>query len=57
MGFHSIKNISETKAMTLHIYASPIDSCQIYDQEKKHLKKIKLEYHSVNGKAIAEEVN
>jgi cysteine dioxygenase len=34
MGFHAIQNISNDKAMTLHIYASPIDRCMVYNDEK-----------------------
>lgn len=34
MGFHAIQNISNDKAMTLHIYASPIDQCKVYNDEK-----------------------
>jgi cysteine dioxygenase len=34
MGFHAIQNISNDKAMTLHIYASPIDRCKVYNDEK-----------------------
>lgn len=34
MGFHSIQNISDHKAMTLHIYASPIDRCKVYNDDK-----------------------
>lgn len=29
MGFHSIENISGQRAMTLHVYASPIDECKV----------------------------
>ncbi len=34
MGYHAIQNISNAKAMTLHIYASPIDRCKVYNDEK-----------------------
>jgi len=34
MGYHAIQNISNDKAMTLHIYASPIDRCKVYNDEK-----------------------
>jgi cysteine dioxygenase len=33
MGFHKLKNRSGHKAMTLHIYASPIDSCRVYNED------------------------
>ena len=57
MGFHSIKNVSNKRAITLHIYASPIDACRIFNPNKKHLEKVDLEYHSIDGKAVPEAVN
>lgn len=34
MGFHAIQNVSGQRAMTLHIYASPIDRCRVYNDQK-----------------------
>ncbi len=32
MGVHSIANLSNKKSMSLHLYAKPIRSCQIFDE-------------------------
>lgn len=33
MGYHCLRNISDHRAMTLHLYASPIDSCKVYNEK------------------------
>ena len=35
MGYHRIHNNSDRRAMTLHIYASPIDSCKVFNEEQQ----------------------
>lgn len=45
MGFHSIVNHSNQRAMTLHLYAKPIDRCRVYDEELGKFSWKKLEYH------------
>ena len=35
MGFHRLKNISNGKSMTLHLYAKPIRSCRIFDENSQ----------------------
>jgi cysteine dioxygenase len=44
MGFHLIKNKSKQKAMTLHVYAGPIDACEIYCNEENKFKITEMEY-------------
>tara|TARA_B110001454_G_scaffold43755_1_gene42810 strand:+ start:51 stop:599 length:549 start_codon:yes stop_codon:yes gene_type:complete len=34
MGFHNLENQSNKKAMSLHLYASPIKKCNVYDAKK-----------------------
>ena len=48
MGFHTLENISENRAMTLHIYANPIDQCKIYNQEKSEFELKELVYDTVH---------
>jgi cysteine dioxygenase len=43
MGFHLIKNKSKQKAMTLHVYAGPIDACEIYCNEEDKFKITEME--------------
>ena len=47
---HSVKNISEDFATSLHIYAKPYDACDIYDLEKGIIERKKLGYFSIDGK-------
>lgn len=37
MGFHNIQNVSYSRSMSLHLYAKPIRSCNIYDVTKQEL--------------------
>lgn len=47
MGYHLIKNTHKQKAMTLHIYAKPIDACKVFDAKKEEFKIAEMEYDSV----------
>ena len=49
MGYHSIENNSGKRAMTLHIYASPIDQCEIYNDEKGCFELKEMSYHTFEG--------
>jgi cysteine dioxygenase len=44
MGYHLIKNNSKDKCMTLHVYAAPIDYCEVYCNEKNEFKISEMEY-------------
>ena len=46
---HSVENITEEFATSLHVYAKPYDACDIYDIEKGTIDRIKLSYHSIDG--------
>lgn len=52
MGLHSLENISQRSAMSLHLYMNPIDECRIFDQETDTVSLKKIEYHSYKGKAL-----
>lgn len=54
MGYHSIKNISNQRAMTLHIYASPIDSCKVYNDEDDCFELKEMSYHTYKGNEVAD---
>ena len=47
---HSIKNCSNRQVKTLHIYARPYDVCDIYNIEEKRIERLKMRYHSIDGK-------
>ena len=46
---HSVRNISNDFATSLHVYAKPYDACDIYDLEKGRIERKKLGYFSING--------
>ncbi len=47
MGYHAMANKSGEKTMTIHFYASPISSCQVYDDEEGSFLRRELSYHSM----------
>ena len=44
MGYHCIENESSGRAMTLHIYASPIDSCKVFNEDSQKFEVVEMEY-------------
>lgn len=52
MGYHTIKNISGTRAMTLHVYAKPIDSCKVYCEEKDCFEIKEMQYDTIEGNEV-----
>ena len=46
---HSVNNCFTSPAVSLHVYAKPYDSCEIYDIKTKQIKRLKMKYHSING--------
>ena len=47
---HSIENCSNKPVITLHIYANPYDTCTVYNLKEKQIDKLKMNYHSIDGK-------
>jgi cysteine dioxygenase len=47
--FHTLKNISNTRAMTLHLYMKPIQQCRYVDEDSKELKTAVMSYYSIKG--------
>ena len=47
---HSIENCSNKPVITLHIYANPYDTCTVYNLKEKRIDKLKMNYHSIDGK-------
>ena len=52
MGYHTIGNISNQRAMTLHIYASPIDTCKVYNDKKDCFEIKEMSYHTFKGNEV-----
>jgi cysteine dioxygenase len=49
MGFHCIDNRSNENAMSLHLYISPIDHCQVFNSKEDKFCEKKLKYDSFKG--------
>jgi len=52
MGFHSIKNCSKQRGMTLHLYAKPIKTCQVFDPTTFSLVQKDLKYDTSQGVSL-----
>jgi len=53
MGYHLLKNALEKKAMTLHLYMKPVESCEVFNPNKNCFETKELCFDTVDGeKAI-----
>ena len=52
MGYHTIHNNSGVRAMSLHLYAKPIDSCTCYNEDVADFIPKDMSYHSYKGTLI-----
>ncbi|GAB5538440.1 MAG: hypothetical protein Salg2KO_05430 [Salibacteraceae bacterium] len=48
MGYHLIENRNKQRAMSLHIYANPIDECKVFDEESSRFEITPLVYDEVH---------
>ena len=46
---HSVENPFDEDAVSLHVYAKPYDLCDVYDLEKKKIRRRSLSYYSKFG--------
>ena len=46
---HSVENLSDSFATSLHIYAKPYEECELFDTEKGTVTKAKMDYHSIDS--------
>jgi hypothetical protein len=49
MGFHLLKNGEEKKAMTLHLYMKPVDTCRVFNATDKCFDDRVLNFHTIDG--------
>jgi len=47
---HSINNCYKNPVTTLHVYAKPYDTCDIYDLKTNQIQRLKMDYYSIDGK-------
>ncbi|XOV68389.1 MAG: cysteine dioxygenase family protein [Fluviicola sp.] len=52
MGYHSLANESNKQSMTLHIYANPIDRCEVFNEERNRFEVVEMEYDSIEGNVV-----
>lgn len=49
IAWHRIRPLGDSRSVSLHLYADPIDSCRIFDDVSGEPCSIELGYHSVRG--------
>lgn len=47
MGYHVLKNNSDQRCLSLHLYASPIEKCMVYDPQSKQFLQKELSYDQI----------
>ena len=48
MGYNTLENNSESREMTLHIYANPINQCNVYNEKKSKFEIKEMAYDTVH---------
>ena len=49
-GIHRVSNPFDERAVSLHVYSLPYDTCLAYDLNARTSREMRLAYHSVGGK-------
>ena len=49
---HSLKNTSNQRAMTLHLYMKPIEKCRVYNLDSKEMKVVYMKYDTIEGEVV-----
>src|SRR5438552_10889763 len=49
---HRVSNPFEERAVSLHVYSRPFDTCLAYDPPSRTARVMKLCYHSIGGKLV-----
>jgi len=52
MGYHQLINDTDGRAMTLHVYVSPITSCEVFCGKKEVFEHKQLRYDTVSEEAL-----
>jgi len=47
MGYHKLNNDTNGRGMTLHLYVSPIDSCEVFNDTKETFELKELQYDTI----------
>jgi len=49
---HRVSNPFAERAISLHVYSRPFDTCLAYDPAARTSREMRLQYHSVGGKLV-----
>lgn len=52
LGYHSLHNRTQERALTLHLYMKPIDSCKIYDTAEGAFIRKDMQYDTKDGREL-----
>jgi cysteine dioxygenase len=52
-GIHRVSNPFDERAVSLHVYSRPYDTCLAYDVAGKSAREIDLQYWSIDGKVLS----
>jgi cysteine dioxygenase len=55
-GIHRVSNPFAERAISLHVYSRPYDTCIAYDLETGRAHEMRLSYHSIGGKLVQEQL-
>jgi len=51
-GIHRVSNPFDERAVSLHVYSRPYDTCIAYDPAARTAREMRLFYHSISGKIV-----
>src|SRR5438477_10832872 len=53
---HRVSNPFDERAISLHVYSRPFDTCIAYNPEECSAREMRLQYYSVDGKLVKEQL-
>jgi cysteine dioxygenase len=57
MGYHLLENHTSKKAMTLHLYMKPVESCTVFNDASNCFEEKELVFHTVDGEPVEVQVS
>ena len=52
IGYHLLRNMTNGRAMSLHLYMNPIDNCTCWDEKTQQFVPVDLTYDTYAGKPV-----
>lgn len=53
-GYHSLSNLSDKRAISLHLYHKPINKCRVFNKEDQSFKWVEMSDYSFEGRILQE---